>query len=84
MRNPEIIRKMLCRYILEPKVTMDGSGDSLSVEEIASDQMDALAILTEVMSPLIHGADELLDFFRKYFSVPNGRRTRSHGSGSPH
>lgn len=72
MKNPEIIAKLLVRYVKEPKLDWKSSEGVLSVEELLKDQSDCVAIIREIMSPFIEHADKVLAFFRDVGLSRNG------------
>lgn len=75
MKNPEIIAKLLIRYVKEPKLDWKSSESVISIEELLKDQSDCVALIREIMSPFIEHTDKVLAFFRDIGLSRNSRGT---------
>lgn len=67
------IIKVLPRTIISPKVTTDGSNDSLSIDDIDPGDMFELYVEIIDFSGISEMADKLREKFRDKLNRPNGR-----------
>lgn len=62
--NPETVAKILMRFIVEPKITVAPSEQTIGINELMEDQMDTLAVYRKIISPFVEHADQTAEFFR--------------------
>jgi hypothetical protein len=62
--QPEVVAAILLKFVVEPKITPKPSENSLGIEELMSDQTDAVALYRKIISPFVDHAKETAEFFR--------------------
>jgi len=81
--KPEVIMKILMRFIVEPKITAEPSEETLSTNELMEDQTDCIALYRKIISPFLDNVDETAEFFRSLGFSVESRVTKPSGPQAP-
>jgi len=62
--RPDVIAKILMKYIVAPKITLHSTETTLGINELMEDQTDTLALYRKIISLFVEHAEETAEFFR--------------------
>ena len=71
--KPEIVKKVLINFVLEPKIAEETSEEAIGVEELFEDFSDATALYRAILEPFSERARKDAEFFRGISSGAEGR-----------
>jgi hypothetical protein len=60
----EVIKKMLMKYVKEPKITVEPTESTIGIDELIKDQADVSIIYKAIISEFICNPDRIEAFFR--------------------
>ncbi len=70
--KPEVVKKVLINFILEPKIAQETSEEAIGVEELFEDFSDATALYQSILEPFSERARKDAEFFRRISSGAEG------------